>query len=37
MHTLPSSSGRRQRGITLIEALIAFQVLTLGMLAIARI
>ena len=34
MHT-PSS--RRQRGVTLIEALVAFLVLALGMLAIARI
>lgn len=32
-----SSSSRRQRGITLIEALIAFLVLALGMLAIARV
>ena len=31
------SSSRRQRGITLIEALVAFLVLTLGMLAIARV
>lgn len=34
MHT---SSSRRQRGITLIEALIAFLILALGMLAIARL
>jgi len=32
-----TSSSRRQRGITLIEALIAFLVLALGMLAIARL
>lgn len=32
-----ASSSRRQRGITLIEALIAFLILALGMLAIARL
>jgi Tfp pilus assembly protein PilV len=32
----PSTSPRRQRGIGLLEALIAFLVLSLGMLAIAR-
>ena len=32
-----TSSSRRQRGITLIEALIAFLVLAIGMLAIARV
>ena len=35
MNRLPSSS-RQQRGVTLIEALIAFVVLSLGMLAIVR-
>ena len=34
---MATSSSRRQRGITLIEALVAFLVLALGMLAIARV
>lgn len=34
---MATSSSRRQHGITLIEALIAFLVLALGMLAIARV
>jgi Tfp pilus assembly protein PilV len=36
MHTTDFHSPRRQRGSTLIEALIAFLVLSLGMLAIAK-
>ena len=33
----PTSSRRRQRGTSLVEALIAFLVLTLGLLAVARL
>ena len=36
MRTSPTPAPRRQRGSTLLEALIAFLVLSLGMLAIAR-
>ena len=36
MATGPATTARRQRGTTLLEALIAFLVLSLGMLAIAR-